>query len=158
MQAQDQGMRAGQQCRRRRPRFRRRPVQESDRDQADDPLPDMASSQTACEALKPPPCIIDWTEQVARAEEDLANAVTVSVIGNEPLAAVEEVAAVIMDRIDVVASSLVLRQASSSSYLLILPDIALVERLVGLWQPISSSGFNFRLLCKRWSRLAGAQG
>ena len=118
----------------------------------------MASSQTACEALKPPPCIIDWTEQVARAEEDLANAVTVSVIGNEPLAAVEEVAAVIADRIDVVASSLVLRQASSSSYLLILPDIALVERLVGLRQPISSSGFNFRLLCKRWSRLAGAQG
>ena len=118
----------------------------------------MASSQTAYQALKPPPCIIDWIEQVAGAKEDLANAVTVSVIGNEPLATVEGVAVVIADRIDVVASSLVLRQASSSSYLLILPDIALVERLVGLRQPISSSGFNFCLLCKRWSRLAGAQG
>ena len=61
-QAQDQGTRVGQQRRRRRPWFRRRPVQESDSDQADDPLSDMASSQMACKALKPPPCIIDWTE------------------------------------------------------------------------------------------------
>ena len=47
---------------------------------------------------------------MARAEEDLARAVTVSVISDEPLAAVEEVAVVIAARIDVAASSLVLRR------------------------------------------------
>jgi hypothetical protein len=52
----------------------------------------------------------------------------------------------------------VLRRASSSSYLLVLPGLPLVERLVGLRQPISSSEFNFSLLCKCWSRLSGAQG
>jgi hypothetical protein len=113
--------------------------------------------ETAREDLEPPPCIIDWSDQVARAV-DLANAVVVSVISDGPLAAVEDVAAMIVARIDVVASSLVLRQASSSSYLLVLPGLPLVERLVGLRQPIGSSGFNFRLLCKRWSRLSGADG
>jgi hypothetical protein len=77
-------------------------------------------------------------------------------IGDEPLAAVEDVAAVIAPRIAVEAGSLVLRPASPSSYLLVLPDMALVDRLVGLQQPIRSSRFSFSLLCKRWNRLAGA--
>lgn len=122
------------------------------------PLPDTTLSVTSREDLRSPPCIIDWSDQVARAVEDLANAVVVSVISDGPLAAVEEVAALIAARIDVVASSLVLRQASSSSYLLVLPDLTLVERLVGLRQPICSSGYSFSLLCKRWSRLSDAQG
>lgn len=122
------------------------------------PLPGMASSEMPHEDLWPPPCIIDWSDQVAKAEEDLANAVVVSVISDGPLAAVEEVAALVAARIDVVASSLVLRRASPSSYLLVLPSLTLVERLVGLRQPISSSGFNFSLLCKHWSHLSRAQG
>ncbi|XP_066398372.1 uncharacterized protein [Miscanthus floridulus] len=126
-------------------------------DQVAGSLPGTASSELSCEAVKPPPCIIDWSDQVARAEEDLARAVLVSVIGDEPLAAVEVVAAVIAARIDMVASSLVLRRSSPSSYQLVLPDLALVERLVGLQQPCLS-GFNFSLLCKRWSRLSGAHG
>lgn len=89
--------------------------------------------------------------------EDLAHAVVVYVICDGPLSTADEVAAVIATRIAAAASSLVIRQASSSSYLLVLPDLALVERLVGLRQPISASGVNFRLLCKRWSRLSGAQ-
>jgi hypothetical protein len=44
--------------------------------------------------VKPPTCFIDWSE-VARTEEDLARAVMVTVIGDEPLATVEEVAAVL---------------------------------------------------------------
>ena len=79
-----------------------------------------------------------------------------SVINEEPLAAVEDVAAVIAPRIAVEADSLVLRHASPSSYLLVLPDMALVDRLVGLQQPVRSSRFSFSLLCKRWNRLAGA--
>jgi len=123
------------------------------------PFPGTTSSETSCDdLLRPPPCIVDWSNHVSRAVEDLAYAVVVSVIGDGPLAAVEEVAAVIASRIEVVASSLVLRHASSSSYLLVLPELAMVERLVGLQQPISSPGVNFRLLCKRWSRLSGGHG
>jgi hypothetical protein len=120
------------------------------------PLMGTTSSETPREDLRPPPCIVGWSDQVGRAVEDLAYAVVVSVITDGPLAAVEDVAALIAATIDVAASSLVLRRASSSSYLLVLPGLPLVERLVGLRQPISSSEFNFSLLCKCWSRLSGA--
>ena len=69
---------------------------------------------------------------MARAEEDLARAVMVNVISDDLLAVVEKVAAVIASRIDVDANSLVLHKAMSSSYLLVLPELALVDRLVGL--------------------------
>ena len=156
IQARDQGAPEGRSRRRRRPRYRRRSVQGTpDPAPASDTLP-AASSSMAPPAEDPAPCIIDWSEQVARAEADLAHAVTVTVIDDEPLAAVEDVAAVIAPRIAVEASSLVLRRASSSSYLLVLPDTTLVDRLVSLQQPMRSSSFSFSLLCKRWNRLAGA--
>lgn len=117
-------------------------------------LPGTTSSGMSSEDLRPPPCIIVWSDQVARAVEDLLHAVVVSVIGDGPLASVEEVAAAIVSRIEVVASSLMLRQASSSSYLLVLPELAMVERLVGLRQLIRSSGVNFSQICK--SRLSAA--
>ena len=49
---------------------------------------------------------------MASGEEDLANAVMVSVISDEPLVSAGEVAVVLAARIDVAASSLVLRRAS----------------------------------------------
>ena len=94
---------------------------------------------------------------MARAEEDLAHAVIVTVCAAEPLAPAREVAEVLAIRLGVEAGSLVLRQASNSSYLLVLPDIGLVERLVDQrLPPLCSPAFT--LLCKRWSRLAGASG
>jgi hypothetical protein len=81
------------------------------------------------------PCIINWDDRMARAEEDLANAVTVTVCGAEPLAPVYEVVEVLAARLGVEASSLVLRQASNSSYLLVLPDIGFVQRLLDHRQP-----------------------
>jgi hypothetical protein len=41
---------------------------------------------------------------------------------------------------------------------LVLPDLVLVERLIGLRQPVSSSGGGLSLLCKRWNHLAGVHG
>ena len=102
------------------------------------------------------PCIINWTDAIARAEDDLAHAVIVTVIGDQPLAEANMVEAAIAARLDVAAGSLVLRRASASSYLLVLPNLSLVERLVGLRQPLCAS--NFSLLCKKWSRLIGASG
>ena len=106
----------------------------------------------------PPPCIIDWSDRVARAEEDLAHAVTMTVIDIAPLIPADAVVAVHATRMDVTAESLVLRRASPSSYLLMLPDVGAMDHLVGLQQPLCSSEFSFSLLCKRWSRLAGAVG
>ena len=154
---QSHGAGAGQQRRRRRPRREQRQVQEAGSSAVAAPLPGLISSDTSQEDSRHPPCIIDWSDQVTRAEEELAYVVVVYVICDGPLAAAGEVAEVIATRLEVVASSLVLRQASASSYLLFLPDLAMVERLVGLQHPIRSSGVNFSLLCKRWSRLSGGE-
>jgi hypothetical protein len=67
--------------------------------------------------VQSPPCIIKWDNRVARAEEDLVHAVIVTICGTEPLAPASEVAEVLAARLGVEAGSLVLRQASSSSYL-----------------------------------------
>jgi hypothetical protein len=143
--------------RRRRPRFR----QPANSSTPADPGPSTSMSVAPPEAPAMPmpslPCIINWDDRMARAEEDLANAVTVTVCGAEPLAPVYEVAEVLAARLGVEASSLVLRQASNSSYLLVLPDIGFVQRLLDHRQPPLRSPA-FTLLCKRWSRLAGASG
>jgi hypothetical protein len=152
--------RTGRQRRRRRPRHRQHEDPEhSGSSPAAAPVLDSVQAQTTMQALvpeRPPPCIISWSDQVTRAVEDLAQAVVVTVIGSAPLAPADVVAAAIATRMDVEAASLVLRRASSSSYLLFLPDAESVDRLVGLRQPLRSPEFS--LLCKRWSRLAGAMG
>ncbi|XP_066390234.1 uncharacterized protein [Miscanthus floridulus] len=152
--------RAGRQRRRRHPRHRRREDSgRSDSSPAAAPAPDVALALTTMQDQAPempPPCIISWSDQVAYAEEDLARAVVVTVIGSTPLAPANAVAAAIATRLEVEAASLVLRRASSSTYLLFLPNAESVDRLVSLRQPLHS--LEFSLLCKRWSRLAGAIG
>lgn len=106
--------------------------------------------------LANPPCIINWSNRIARAEEDLAHPVTVSVISIMPLAPVHAIAKVLAANLDTDASSLVLRHDLSSSYLLMLPDMSLVNRLIDLPQPLHSPRFS--LLCKKWRRFAGATG
>jgi hypothetical protein len=73
-----------------------------------------------------------------------------------PLAPAHAVAAVLSSYLNMEASSLVLHRASSSSYLLMLPDMSSVNRLVDLQQPLRSPSFS--LHCKKCSRLAGATG
>ena len=106
--------------------------------------------------VQPLPCIINWTDLIARAEEDLKHAVIVNVSGDEPLADASVVAAAIAARMEIEPNSLVLRRASASSYLLVLPDLVSVDHLVGLQQPLRNG--NFSLLCKKWSRLMGVAG
>lgn len=55
---------------------------------------------------QPLPCIINWTNHIARAEEDLTHAVIVTVIGDEPLAEASMVLAAIAARLDVAVNSL----------------------------------------------------
>jgi hypothetical protein len=79
--------------------------------------------------------------------------VIITVIGTALVHAVSDILA---SMLEVEASSLVLRCASPSSYLLMLPDVSSVNQLVSLQQPFRSSDFS--LLCKKWSQLAGATG
>jgi hypothetical protein len=157
LSAMDRGGMVGRSRRRRRPRFRR-----GHGDGQSDPamvvVQQPGPAQVPVRGDVPPPCIIDWSDQLASGEEDLANAIMVSVISDVPLVSAGEVAAVIAAMIDVAASSLVLRRASPSSFLLVLPDLVLVERLIGIQQPVRSLGGGLSLLCKRWNRLAGALG
>ena len=142
---------------RRRPRFCQPTASSSNVDPAPSASMSVAPPEAPILPVQSPPCIISWDDRMARAEEDLAHAVIVTVCGAEPLALAREVAEVLAIRLNVEAGSLVLRQASSSSYLLVLPDISLVERLMDQrLPPICSPAFT--LLCKRWSRLAGASG
>jgi len=116
-----------------------------------------ANSEATTRVQMPPPCIINWSDRVTRAEEDLTSAVIVTVCGSAPLAPAGEVAEVIAARLSLAADSLVLRQSSDSSYLLVLPDVGSVERLVDRRLPPPRSA-TFSLLCRHWSRFAGASG
>jgi hypothetical protein len=136
--------------RRCRPRFRQPPGSSS----AGNPAPSVSTSVAPPEArvspVQHPPCIISWNDHVARAEEDLTHAVIVTVCGANHLAPAREAAEVVAARLGVDAGSLVLHQSSISSYILVLPEVTLVERLVDLRQPPLCSPA-FTLLCKRWS-------
>ena len=128
----DTGTRAAMGDRERRPRRRRRPRfrQSAASSTPVDPGPSISSAVAPPDALAAPTqslqCIINWDDRMARAQEDLANAVIVTVCGVEPLAPAGEVAEVLVARLGVEAGSLVLRQTSSSSYLLVLPDSGFV--------------------------------
>jgi hypothetical protein len=111
LSAMDRGDMEGRSRRRRRPRYRRGHGD----GQSDPAMVVVQQPEPASEPARgdvPPPCIIDWSDQVASGEEDLANAVMVSVISDEPLVSAGEVAVVLAARIDVAASSLVRRRAS----------------------------------------------
>jgi hypothetical protein len=111
LSAMDRGGMEGRSRRHRRPRYRRGHGD----GQSDPAMVVVQQPEPTSEPARgdvPPPCIIDWSDQVASGEEDLANAVMVSVISDEPLVSAGEVAVVLAARIDVAASSLVLRRAS----------------------------------------------
>jgi hypothetical protein len=63
------------------------------------------------------------------AEQDLLKAVVITVISDRSTVSAEEIAILIAPRLDVEVSSLVLRQISLTSFLLILPREELVPSL-----------------------------
>ncbi|KAG2625413.1 hypothetical protein PVAP13_3KG207177 [Panicum virgatum] len=135
--------------RRRRPRFRRRADAGQSESTAPPDAPPLGTEETMEDLAAPTldeqtdkPCIINWSSRIARAEEDLVHAVIVTVIGASPLAPAHAVADILAAKLNVEASSLVLRRASPSSYLLMLPDVSLVNRLVSQQQPLRSPEFS----------------
>jgi hypothetical protein len=102
------------------------------------------------------PCCLDWTNQMTRAEDDLANAVVVSVISDRPAVDPQEIAALIAPRLDVETASLVLRQVSPSSFLLVLPSQEMIPALTEQRPLLRTTSFS--IACKRWSRFSGSSG
>lgn len=111
------------------------------------------SSQTPHGIL--PPCIMGWSNMLAATEDDLRTDVVLTIISDSEIA-LAEIVALLAPRLDVPKTSLVIRRMSSSSLLLILPDIALIELLITRWSVIRATSFS--VFCKRWSRLLGASG
>jgi hypothetical protein len=103
-----------------------------------------------------PPCVLDWTAQMSRAEDDLLKGVVVTVISDRSMVLAEEIAALIAPRLGVEVNSFVLRRLSSSSFILVLPNVELVWALVDR-RPLLRTA-TFSIACKSWSRLAGSTG
>jgi hypothetical protein len=78
---------------------------------------DQASLTPSSVPLASLPCILDWSSKMMRAEEDLNSVVVVTVISDWTAVVSQEIAELTVPHLDVEASSLVLHQVSSSSFL-----------------------------------------
>jgi hypothetical protein len=103
-----------------------------------------------------PPCILGWSHQMTRAEDDLQYVVMVTVIGDRSSVRVLEIADLLALRLEMEASSLVLRRVSASNYLLVLPCRDKVEELAGRWATLRAG--SFFVVCKKWSHLMESRG
>jgi hypothetical protein len=120
--------------------------------------PTHESASPVLEDSSPPsfPCIIGWNPSMSRAEDDLATAVVITVFGNMEVVSANDIAAPLASRLEVDEGSLVIRQLSTSSFLLVLPSDGLVQQLCGRWSIVRANSFS--LSCKRWSRLMNSSG
>jgi hypothetical protein len=91
---------------------------------------------------------------MTRAEEDLRQAVVVSVITDKPSVPTDEIAALIAPWLEMEATSLVLRQVVPLVFLLVLCLMEMVAPLVDR-RPLLRAA-TFSIACKRWSRFAGS--
>jgi hypothetical protein len=102
------------------------------------------------------PCILDWSIQLTRAEEDLTNAVVITVISDRSDVTTTDVVALIVPQLDVEVASLALRCSSPSSFFLVLPNVEMVTTVVERRPLLRVASFS--IACKRWSRFMGSVG
>ncbi|KAK3120200.1 hypothetical protein QOZ80_9AG0683540 [Eleusine coracana subsp. coracana] len=152
-------------CRRRRPRRRRhqgedkqthpdRALEGNGRDAA------AAPPFTDAPPTQGPPCVINWSDRLARAEADLRLAVLVTAVGSGAGPAIDDleaVKAVVASSFDLNRDMLVLRWSQVASvYILFAGDEATVSRLVHSGPTPGSGGL--RLFYRLWTRQAFAEG
>jgi hypothetical protein len=102
------------------------------------------------------PCILDWSGRMIRAEEDLRQAVMVTVISDRPVVLAKEVVTLIATWLEVEPVSMIHQQAVGLMFLLTLPNIKLVVPLVDR-RPLLRV-VTFSVACKRWTRFVGSLG
>ncbi|CAN6323577.1 unnamed protein product [Urochloa humidicola] len=104
-----------------------------------------------------PPCVIDWSIKLARAEADLRLAVFVTVVGDIAGLDTEELKEVVATAFVLNPESLVFRRSSQDHiYIMFVEDEATIIRITNAG-PIPGSG-GLQLHCRRWSRQAFAEG
>ncbi|GJN37088.1 hypothetical protein PR202_gb26010 [Eleusine coracana subsp. coracana] len=103
-----------------------------------------------------PPCIIDWSDHLERAQADLWRAVFVTVYGDHPNISIEDLKQTIASRFDLFVDTLVLHRAGIDLYILFVDDEATAVRLESAGPPQGSGVV--RIHCHRWTRQAIASG
>jgi hypothetical protein len=117
---------------------------------------DQASSVPVYDPAAPAPCILDWSGRMIRAEEDLRQAVMVTIISDRPVVLAKEVVALITTWLEVEPASTILQQAARLMFLLTLPSIKLGVHLVDR-RPLLRAA-TFLVACKQWTRFVGSLG
>jgi hypothetical protein len=143
---------------------RRRPQKRkaSARGHVDDSLEPRPKADCVCAPPSPlpghssAPCVLDWTWQMMRAEEDLFRAVVVSVISDCSSMPGDEITELVAPWLEEEPTSLVLRRLRPCVFLLFLPRPEQVQRLVDrrplLWAA------TFAISCSCWTRFASSTG
>ncbi|CAO2163824.1 unnamed protein product [Urochloa humidicola] len=151
--------------RRRRPRYRRCRAPQGEVDAVADTVsgngrdtsPAPPARDDGVSPARGPPCVIDWSTHLARAEADLRRAVFVTVVGDIS-------GLTTMDLKEVVASAFVLnpdslefrRSSQDHTYIMFVEDDATIVRITNAGPTPGSGGL--QLHCRRWSRQAFAEG
>jgi hypothetical protein len=91
-----------------------------------------------------------------RADEDLRQAVMVTIISERPVVLVKEVVALIVTWLEVEPATMILQQAVRLMFLLTLPSIKLVVPLIDR-RPLLRAA-TFSVACKQWTRFVGSLG
>jgi hypothetical protein len=91
-----------------------------------------------------------------RADEDLRQAVMVTIISERPVVLVKEVVALIVTWLEVEPATMILQQAARLMFLLTLPSIKLVVPLIDR-RPLLRAA-TFSVACKQWTRFVGSLG
>ncbi|CAO2148695.1 unnamed protein product [Urochloa humidicola] len=104
-----------------------------------------------------PPCIIDWSTQLARAEADLRRAVLVTIVSNIAGIATDDLKTVVANAFVLNSESLEFRRSSCDhNYIMFVEDEATITRLTNAG-PTPGPG-DLQLHCRRWTRHAFAEG
>ncbi|CAN6180302.1 unnamed protein product [Urochloa humidicola] len=151
--------------RRRRPRHRRRRASQANVETGPNTAagngreasPAPPARNDGAPPARGPPCVIDWSTQLARAEADLRQSVFVTVVGDISGLAIEDLKAVVTNAFVLNPDSLEFRRSGHDhTYIMFVEDEATITRITNAG-PTPGPG-DLQLHCRRWSRQAFAEG
>lgn len=116
----------------------------------DDPSPMTSSDEEAQTHLRRPRRIMDRSTSIARREDELAQALVVTVFGNCLDESADAVLATIAQRAEIELDRLSIRHFGPASFLIILPAEDVAVRVFNDGRPIVTP--SHRLYVRRWSR------
>lgn len=103
------------------------------------------------------PCIIDWSDRLDRAEQDLRRAVVITAVGDCSWVATEDVADMLSAKFDLVPALLDIRRSGPIEFLVYMADEESAINLSNNNNQPAGNGV-VRLHCRRWTRHLHAAG